>query len=160
MDASDVELFTAMQALYSALGAALSTKDTDNIRAEVDDHFAELYETTGAKSFDLKVGGEKRGTYSIKFTKAKSEKRLEVDNRAEYLEWARANGFVRETVDDAAVRAHFESTGDIPAGCIVQSLDIPAQYAGGTIRLSDETKQLAWDALMNGGAARLLEGGD
>ena len=68
-DITPIERFLLVQAIFSKAAEAVSTKGTDNLRSEVDDGFRAEYERTGGKSFSLRFGGEKVGTYSISESK-------------------------------------------------------------------------------------------
>ncbi|NPD33081.1 hypothetical protein HLV35_07415 [Eggerthellaceae bacterium zg-997] len=160
MESSEVEAFTAMQAVYSALADEVSTREPRNARARIDAHFRELYERTGARSFDLRAGGVKRGTYSVRVSGATERRRLRMVDEAAYLAWARANGLTRETVDERAVQALMDETGEVPDGVEVEIAREPEAYEGGSVRLTAETRELAARAVRGGAVAGLLEGGE
>lgn len=131
-----IEQLAVAQAVYKLAAAQVSTREPGNLRAEVDDHFREAFESTGAKSFDVRIGGEKVGTYSIKTTKGKKSTCLETYDEAAYRAWCEANGFVKTVIDEGAVYANFQETGEVPDGCQVASVEMPdGVYAGSALRV-------------------------
>lgn len=131
-----IEQLAVAQAVYKLAAAQVSTREPGNLRNEVDDHFREAFESTGAKSFDVRIGGEKVGTYSIKTTKGKQSIGLETYDEAAYREWCEANGYVKTVIDEDAVAANFEETGEVPDGCQVAHFDTPeGAYAGSALRV-------------------------
>ena len=62
---SDIERLTVPQALLKTVTKYTSTKDPDSLRARADADMLANYERMGMKSVDLRVNGEKVGTYSV-----------------------------------------------------------------------------------------------
>lgn len=172
MELNERERLFVGQAFYRAAGELVSTKEPGNLRDRVDAYYKELYEQTGAKSFDAKVNDRKVGTYSVKVSKAKpasTERRFKVTDPAALLPWVAdvdpemAVEYVLQRASDFAEWSFFQ-TGELPDGCNVIEVGTPAmpeQYAGGVLKIDT---QLVADALgarlpdaMN---QLLLEGGD
>lgn len=131
-----IEQLAVAQAVYKLAAAKVSTREPGNLRSEVDDHFREAFESTGAKSFDVRIGGEKVGTYSIKTTEGKRSIGLETHDPAAYRAWCEANGFVKTVIDEDAAAANFEETGEVPDGCSIAYFDTPeGAYAGSALRV-------------------------
>ena len=164
-----MERLAIVQALYNAVKEAVSTKSPGSLRAEVDEQVRALYEATGAKSFDVKLDGEKVGTFSVVVTKpteGKVEDIFNIADRGALSEWeipdVMAYGFARDNINEFA-RWYFEMTGELPPGCELAEVHTPAD-PGGRIKntrfVVDATKVV--EVLGNGlGAAarELLEGG-
>ena len=147
MDKQEIERLAFAQALYQKLGELVSTKDPDSLRAAADEFYRELYETTGAKSFEVSIDGQKVGTYSVRVSKAKpaeTSERLLVEDYGTFSVWIE-----RETnaeVLQLFAKAHmdefadwlFKETGEIPYGCFTEqtvSLAQPSRYTGGALKV-------------------------
>jgi hypothetical protein len=134
--AKRVEQLAVAQAVYKLAAEQVKTNEPGNLRAEVDAHFRELFEQAGAKSFDIRIGGEKVGTYSVKVTKPKMQTVCDCYDQSAYLAWCEEHGFVRKVIDEDAASAYFEETGELPFGCNVSEVETPGgQYAGGSLRV-------------------------
>jgi len=164
-----IERLAIVQALYNVVGKMVSTKDPDNLRAEVDDQMRALYEVTGAKSFDVKVNGTKVGAYSVvisKPTEATTEEMFAVLGYGELFEWdvpvEEAVSYARDHLREFA-RWYFEETGELPPGCALVTDERPGDPGGRikSTRLSIDAEKVS-AALGNelGSVTRaLLEGG-
>lgn len=88
---NDIERLAVAQAMYKAVAGMVSTRDPDSLRARADADMLENYERMGMKSVDLRVNGEKVGTYSVKVSKptgaAKTSSVVVDDSEAAYR-WA------------------------------------------------------------------------
>ena len=161
----DVEKLAIAQAFYSSVGELVKTKDPDNLRGRVDARFRELYEQTGAKSFDVRLFGGKVGTFSVVTTKeARSVERveLEVDDEDAFMAWALTNGYFK--VDFDAADAHFRQTGEVPPGCHARKVHVPGT-PGGAVRSTTlkVDRRAVLDAIgprLEGVSHALLEGGE
>ena len=88
---TDMERLAIAQAVYKAVASAVSTKDQDSLRARADADMLENYERMGIKSVDLRINGEKVGTYSVKVSKptsAAKSSRVVVDDSEAAYKWA------------------------------------------------------------------------
>ena len=129
-----IEQLAVAQAVYKLAAEKVKTNEPGNLRAEVDAHYRELFEQTGAKSFDIRIGEEKVGTYSVKVTKPKRQTVCDCYDQSAYLAWCEEHGFVRKVIDEDAASAYFEETGELPFGCNVTEVETPGgQYAGGSL---------------------------
>lgn len=61
-----IAYFAIEQAIYKMIAEDVSTKNVGNLRSEVNDHYLDLYRSTGAKSFAVRLNGEEVGVASIK----------------------------------------------------------------------------------------------
>jgi len=170
-DYTPMEQLAIKQALYKSLASDVSTKDPDSLRSVVDDKVVEMYEATGAKSFDVRVEGVKVGTFSVTVSKEVPEsvtKRFAVTNITALDEWARGEDAralweaYMTSHDKEFARWYFDQTGELPDGCDLVELVTPAQPSrvkGTTIRI--DPKKVA-DALGSGLPTALagLLGGD
>lgn len=137
---SPVEKLAIAQAFQKAVGELTKTGVATNLRGEVDAEMERRFERARAiglapKSFDVELLGRKVGTYSITTSEGKPsrvESRLVTTDAGAYLEWAYERGFVR--IDDAAVTANFIATGEIPDGCDVEEVFVPAVDGGAITR--------------------------
>lgn len=147
MELTNTERLAIAQAVYSELGKLVNTKDPDNLRGEADAHYKALFEETGAKSFDVRVGNEKVGTYSVRVSKPTptiTRKELNVTDEDRLLCWANTQDtelvyqFISENLEDFA---HWYAlyTGEIPKGCELVEVIEPgrdAEYIGGVLKVS------------------------
>jgi hypothetical protein len=88
---SDIERLVIAQALLKTVTKYTSTKDHDSLRARADADMLENYERMGMKSIDLRINGEKVGTYSVKVSKptsAAKSSRVVVDDSDAAYKWA------------------------------------------------------------------------
>lgn len=88
---NDIERLVIAQALLKTVTKYTSTRDPDSLRARADADMLENYERMGMKSVDLRVNGEKVGTYSVKVSKptgADKTSRVVVDDSEAAYRWA------------------------------------------------------------------------
>ena len=168
---NDVEKLAIMQAIYSTAAGYVSTKDPDSLRCNVDRAYKELYDATGAKSFEVKINGAKVGTYTVRLSKPKpSEEKVtfEVDSYEELAKW------VYDGLSDLAVRFvsmhlkefaewYFDDTGELPDGCSLKTTvtaeEQPA-YTGGLFKVDAGAIAEAVNSLPEASVKALLLGGD
>lgn len=135
-DAEAIKNLAVAQALYKVVKERVGTGDPYNLRGEVDAIMRERFEQArklgiAPKSFDIEIDGEKVGTYSITTSKpkpAETRMELQVGSKAELTKWAYERGFV--SVDLKAVQAYFEDTGEVPDGCEIAPVTVPADKGG------------------------------
>ena len=129
MEQERIEKAIVAQALFKGISDVVSTKDPDSLRHELDEHFLGLYEQTGAKSFELKIGGSKVGTASVTVKDGEHEEqsREEVVDMGAFRSWCIDSGFVKTEPDWAAVRRHMAVTGEVPDGMSVETVQVPVK---------------------------------
>lgn len=137
MELNPVEKLAIAQALQNRIGDMVSTKNPDNLRGEVDRIMIERYENDplAAKSCDVKLLGEKVGTYSLTVSKGKRQsKRVDIDVRdmAEFRQWCADMGFLE--VNMKAVNDYVHKTGDVPDGCEAVTVIEPEVIGGHVTR--------------------------
>ena len=71
---NSIERLAIEQAVYNAIGADLKTGNPDNLRGEVNGFYLDLYESTGATGFEVRVNGQKVGTYGFSKVKGTPER--------------------------------------------------------------------------------------
>lgn len=157
-----------VQAIHSATGEVVSTRDPGNLRGQVDAEARRLFEEEGGTSFQAVVNGVKVGTFSIITTKPEEERReavFAIKDPAALARWDidpdEAVEWARDRIGDFA-RWHFTHTGELPAGCEVEEIVSPAHPGGEwkSSRLTVDAGKVA-EAMRDelGGVARaLLEG--
>lgn len=69
-DMNQLQELALAQGLYNRLGAIVSTKDPDSMRAQMDERARMLYANDGIKSRDVQINGMKVATYTVKTAKA------------------------------------------------------------------------------------------
>ena len=164
---NDMEKLAIVQAIYKSIAEDVSTKNPDGLRRAVDEQMAALYEQTGAKSFDMKVNGEKVGTYSLtiaKPTEGTVEKRFEVEDpeaAVDSADYALYHLYAKAHAEDFAAWV-LEEHGEMLDGCRLTDYAVPGD-AGGyitrtTIRV-DPTKVAEAVGPALGSDIRMLLGG-
>lgn len=129
------------QALYSKLGKFVSTKSDNNLRYKDDNDLLELYESTGAKSFDRKINGVKVGTSSIKVAPQKEVIDITVKDEEAFNQWLIETGLGKRTVsyNQRDLERYCSRTGEEPAGATLTYSTIP-EHATGTVLKIDADK--------------------
>ena len=159
---ADVEKLAIAQWAYKKFAGLVSTKDADSLRGQADEAYRELYEQTGAKSYDIKLAGKKVGTYSLKVAEAKDEPRVIVDDDDMFARWIYENhlGHLLK-VDQKALDKLFYDSGELPDGCIVVNVHTPEHVSGGTLRI-DERKMddLYAQSLLATQLSKMIEGAE
>ena len=92
---NDLQNLAIAQALFKVISGAVSTRDPDSLRSRMDAQVIETYANTGAKNFDLRLKGQKVGTYSIRFSKAVHDVELVVNDRSAFIDWCCENGLAK-----------------------------------------------------------------
>jgi hypothetical protein len=169
-DYGPMEQLAIKQALYKVLAADVDTKDPYNLRGYVSAGIIEQYRQTGAKSYDLRIDGTKVGTMGVsvsKETEERHEKRFRVADDAALDAWVRGND--AQAFWDAFITSHrdvfakwyFECMGELPDGCEMADVTIPAkpsQVTGTSLRVKPEKVREALGANLPTAVAGLLEG--
>lgn len=132
-----VEKLAIAQAVYKTVAGIVSTKEKDNLRGMCDKDAIANYLSTGAKSYDVRLMGEKVGTYSVRVSKPRHDERLKVVDMDAYVAWCVENACM--TTDDAQAERRFRETGELPDGCELEVTDTPETVAGATLKV-DEAK--------------------
>lgn len=166
----EIETLAALQALYNAIGEQINTSDPDNLRGRVNSYYHDLYEDTGATGFEVRVGGEKVGTYGFNKRKGqpeRTERRLEVVDASALMDWESEDfdRWVRHWLafhrEDLAIE-YAEETGELPDGVELVKRTIPAVpdtiRPNGTLRIKRQVVERARNMLAGGGLAGLLGG--
>ena len=131
------------QAVYKTVAEYVSTKSDDNLRAEFDRAIAGLYDATGAKSFDMKIGEKKVGSVSLRQSKEKTEYHLDVTNLEQFENWLLENGLALQKVeyDRDSVISYLLKTGEAPEGAALEKVTVLPQIMGTTLKI--DTKKVA-----------------
>ena len=159
------------QALYSRLGSIVSTKDPNSLRSSVDEEYKALYESTGAKTFEVRIDDVKVGTYSVKVSKPRDAEIKQQfvcyakDMLKEWLEHEPQpeleRAFVEENIEKYA-EFYFNQTGELPFGCDIEQSVIlaqPERYAGGMLKVDPPSVLKAMGNRLGASVAGLLGGG-
>ena len=156
---TDMERLAIAQAVYKMVADAISTKDPDSIRGRCDAGMMDAYAADGTKSRDLRIGGEKVGTYTVRTAKAVHGSRIDVTDEDAYYAWADENGLMKAVVDAAAVQAWMDETGEVPDGCASVTTDVPEHATGTTLRVDVEKVVDAMHGQLDGVRALMLGDG-
>lgn len=168
---SDIERLVIAQALLKTVTKYTSTRDPDSLRARADADMLGNYERMGMKSVDLRVNGEKVGTYSVKVSKptgAAKTSRMVVDDSEAAYRWA-VTAAADEFEDwcianiDRFCEYALSEFGEVADGAHVETEEAGAQpeRATGTVLKVDPPKVAhALGAQLPFAVAGLLAGGD
>lgn len=143
--------FAIEQALYKMIAEDVSTKSVGNLRDDVNQHYLELYRTTGSKTFELRLAGENVGTVSIKANAPKRKpatSTVEVYDREELdayddpdflaycARWVGANL-------PSIGRDYFEETGVMPDGMELVEYEPPVEVPKPTVSIRVDADKVA-----------------
>ena len=170
-----MERLALFQAFYNKIGKEVSTKG-DSLRARADRHFYDLYEQTGAKSYDVNFLGETVGTYSLRFkkpTQAEVVKELQVTDFTELAQYFDKTDdtyeidMIKKYVGydlEAYAKWYFEQTGECLPGTEFVGRFVeghPKQYDGGVLKIDAlKVAQACEHGQLQGVSQLLLGGGD
>lgn len=131
-------------------------------RTEADDALHELYQDKGVTQQTIFVNGQKVGTLSVKLTKAKNEFVPEIVDNEAYKSYVHENAqdiidILLETNADALLKAATDG-GILPDGVTVREVNVPAGYAGTTLRVKDQDVVNALGAALPDTVSKLLLG--
>lgn len=159
---TDIEKLAIAQWAYKKFAGLVSTKDPGSLRGQADEAYRGLYDQTGAKSYDIKIAGDKVGTYSLKVSKAKDEPRVIVEDGYMFARWVYENHLDHLLkVDQKALDKLFYDSGELPDGCTVINVHTTEHVSGGTLRV-DERKmdELYAHGLIAAPVRTMIEGGE
>ena len=171
MNLNAIERLAIEQAVYNAIGADLKTGVPDNLRGEVNGFYLDLYQRTGATGFEVRVNGQKVGTYGFSKVKGTPERTvtevrvtdvdaLRADASDEFAAWLAE--WVRDSLPDLAAR-YCEETGELLDGMEWVTTTTPATpdtiRPNGTLRVRPEKVAAALGNALPATIAGLLEGG-
>lgn len=164
MKLSKTEKLAVCQAFYNKVGEMVQTKNPDNLRGEVDRDMIAAYDELGCKSFDVKLLGQKVGTYSLTISKPKPSKvRLELEtiNKEELFTWAWQRGFLK--VDEKEVLDYISKTGEMPDGAnviqVVEPGDVGGEVTRTTLKVEPQEVARILGTQLEPVAQLLLDGG-
>lgn len=168
IELSNVEKLIVKQAFFNAVADDLKTRDPDNLRGQVDEAMKDAYRDNpmAGKSYDLKLMGQKVGTYSLTVSKGKPQRvetTLQVEDRDEFMAWAEENGYVEKVADMDAIISDFARDGVIPNGCAPVETVIPEVVGGEitrtTVKVDEAEVARVLGPQLETMAYALLEGG-
>lgn len=130
---TDLERLAVAQAVYKAVAGQVSANDPCSLRSRADAELMAMYDSIGVRSVDVKIGGQKVGTYSVQMGKATKEarsRRLRVDDPGRVSAWADENEAELSEWLSCAWELFanwvFESYGEVPDGAEVVETVFPA----------------------------------
>lgn len=123
------EKFLVAQSIYKRIGKELKTGEVGNARWNFESALEDQYRTTGAKSFDLRIGDTKVGTATRSVRRTQPKPELEIVDEDSFRAWAEENlsAFYQD------ILAHCAKTGEIPDGCAPAAFDA-TEKASWTLR--------------------------
>lgn len=171
MDANAIERLAIEQAVYNAIGQDLKTGVPDNLRGQVNGFYLDLYQQTGATGFEVRLNGQKVGTYGFNRVKGTPERRvteLVVTDLDALTAWDDPDfdkfcaRWVLAHIDVIAMD-YANETGEVPDGMAYVERIEPAKpdtiRPNGTMRIRPEKVAAALGNALPATIAGLLEGG-
>lgn len=166
-----IERLAIEQAIYKTIAKDVDTKNPESLRGQVDEHYREMYEQTGSKSFDVNIDGQTVGTYSVKFSKPRESQTVQcfvVDDYIKLAAWY-------DKLPDEEIRMYcarnlgeiaefyWAEYGEIPDGCQLEYIDtepVPKQYIGGVLKVDPQAVADAMRGRLAPAIAGLLGDGE
>ena len=134
---TSIEKLTIAQALYKAIADEVSTKNPHSLRSEIDAEILDAYNTDGIKSRDLRINGEKVGTYTVRVKKAFTKDRPVLTDISAFNTWLNENieyalGYALSQPDfvDWVVKQ-----GELPDGYELDRVEFPEAATGTTLKV-------------------------
>lgn len=170
LDYNPIERLAIEQAVYNAIGADLKTGVTDNLRGEVNGFYLDLYQRTGATGFEVRVNGQKVGTYGFSKVKGTPERTvtevrvtdmsaLRADRSEDFNDWLTRR--IDAHLGELAVQ-YAQETGELLGGMEYVTETIPATpdtiRPNGTLRVRSEKVAAALGNALPATIAGLLGG--
>ena len=165
-----IERLAIEQAVYKAIGADVATNDPDNLRAEVNAFYLDMYERTGATGFEVRLNGQKVGTYGFPKVKGQPERtvtELRVTDMHALRCWddeafhEYVAKFFDQHLAELAIQ-YAQETGDLPDGVELVEVTTPATpdtiRPSGTLRVKPERVAAALGNALPATIAGLLGG--
>lgn len=120
MELTPIERLAIAQAIQKSVGRYVETGNPDNLRGRVDAEMKKRYESDpmAGKSYDVKLFGEKVGTYSLTVSKPKQQETvadIQIDDYDRFMKWCIREGFIEVNME--SVLLHFRKCGELPDGC-------------------------------------------
>ena len=171
MELSPIERLAIEQAVYNSIGADLKTGVPDNLRGEVNGFYLDLYQQTGATGFEVRVAGQKVGTYGFSKVKGTPERKVTElrvtdpqalldDDSEDFVSWCA--DWLRDHLPELAVQ-YCEQTGELLDGMELVTETVPATpdtiRPNGTLRIRPEKVAAALGNALPATIAGLLGGG-
>ncbi len=166
-----IERLAIEQAVYNAIGADLKTGVTDNLRGEVNGFYLDLYQQTGATGFEVRVNGQKVGTYGFNKVKGTPERTvtevritdmaaLRAGRSDDFNDWLTRH--IDANLESLAIQ-YAQETGELLGGMEYVTETIPATpdtiRPNGTLRVRPEKVAAALGNALPATIAGLLGGG-
>lgn len=129
-----LEYLAKCQAEYQRLASVVSTTEPDSLRRALDDVARLRYEQDGIKSYEVKIGGQKVGTYTVRASKEEPEREeteFTIGDPEEALRWLMEDrdDIYYKRLCDAAVKIAIDcmrETGELIDSTYVHTKRIPA----------------------------------
>ena len=132
-----IAYFAIEQAIFKMIAEDVSTKNVGNLRSEVNDHYLDLYRSTGAKSFAVRLNGEEVGVASIKGSAPRRQKpstavvvtdedALIANENDDFNDFI--TQYVRAHIGEIA-KAYYAETGELLDGLDVMDYEPPVEPA-------------------------------
>lgn len=162
-DFEPIEQLAIVQGLYKTVAGAVSTKDPDSLRSQVDRCVIDDYLRDGIKSRDLRVNGEKVGTYSVLVKKGAKTHDLAEEDHDAFVKWVGDNPEVCTLFALSAgpklARFALDTTGELPDGYEIAEFETPETVSGTTLKVDSRKIADALGNMLPKAVAGMLEGG-
>lgn len=152
------------QAVYKALGEQVATRSDHGARHDADEEAVRLARETGASAFDIRINGQRVGRLSVADEPARTEPHLVVVDEGAFERWALDSGVAYEerrvVFDRARALADAEANGELPGGCELRDVEVPARTSTRLTGCRPDVVAAALGPGLPDAVAGLLEGGE
>lgn len=137
---TNLEKLAVLQAVYKQAASYVSTKDPNSLRSQTDRELKELYDKTGAHSFQINLNNKPVGSMALRFSKAIDDTVLQVIDKKAFEDWCLANGYAH-TVEQVVLNreadellAELAENGELPDGCEYEDIHEEPRFLGTTLK--------------------------
>lgn len=162
--------YLTLATIRKATDHATDARVEGSSRAWLEDYYRSAYESTGAKSYDLRLDGKKYGTASVVTTKASSKQvsKLNILHWDEFVVWLLSDGtdYIKQLITDSKVMPKLEkliaSAGEVPEGAmlVTETVETPETIKYVAIRPDFAAIIEGFGPQLPDTVAGLLEAGD
>lgn len=156
------EKLTIAQALYKAIADVVSTKNPDSLRSEMDVEMLKAYELDGIKSRDLRINGEKVGTYTVRVKKAFSKDRPVLTDISAFKAWLDDNHqyAIAYSLSQPDFVSWVIAQGELPDGYELERVEFPEAATGTTLKVDVQKVAQAMGNELPNAVAGLIGGAE
>ncbi len=156
-----IEQLAIAQAIYKSVAEEVSTNNPNSIRYIADSEMLKAYELGGIKSRDMRVNGQKVGTYTVRVNKAFSKDRPVLTDISAFKAWLDDNHdyAIAYALSQADFAAWVIAQGELPDGYEIERVEFPEAATGTTLKVDVQKVADAMGNELPNAVAGLIGGG-